>query len=808
MPQINGLVSGLDINSILNSLATSLREPATALQSRQALITKKQSAWNSIDAQVGKLQSAAKILQDLFKSSSPLSVAVSDPSILSAKSTDQASVGTHVISVQRLAQSQKSLAQGVESNDQRIMGTGSITIHTGVGADDHDVTGATALSFLNNGVGVSLGSIKITDRFGASASIDLSQAETVQDVLDTISAASGVRVTASLNQDGTGIKIVDDTNSTNGALKIEEDGGTTAASLNIATGSSGVSSATFEGGDLDPLYKVTLSDSNNTLNTLRIALNNLGGPFSASLLNDGTTSNANHLVLNSSQTGSIGALAISVQTDAISQELVGNGNGAKGATLGDYQLHVGGLSDASDVSLLTVGAQNYTVRNVGQNTGVGFEVEVEKKTGKLQFFEDGVASNVSGEIRADYQPPALSFAEIQTAEDSWVKVGSSNTIDVYSHNNTLTSAIGGINLTLIDADPAKQVQVKVQNDISSINKAVQDIITAYNSTLDMINGQNTYNPETKAKGGPLFGDSQLFSLESQISNLLVNDVPGLDSNANSIFQLGVGAGEGGKLTLDTTRLNDWLTNRFDDTKAILTKTLNAAPSAIVTAQSTAVGYDKQTLVDGVTSSDNFGPGGQGWMDNTPNIYPDTIALQFSSTLTLTQALISTVNSAGMPTHEWGVKDYDLQYLRIGGNPSTENDWLTLASVRDNTQGTNIHSFNVQTDQMRVKVLGSNAADGQSRLVEFQVTQASGVASRMVSTLNALRDPANGIVTNANKNLQEEYDRLGSQITNIDTRADAAVARFQKQYSDMEQALANMQAQGNMLTSQLSILSRG
>src|SRR5688572_27777864 len=72
----------------------------------------------------------------------------------------------------------------------------------------------TLLSSLNGGAGVTLGSITITDRQGDSATIDLSGAKTVQDVLDAISDESDIDVTARLKPSGNGIQLVDDSGGT------------------------------------------------------------------------------------------------------------------------------------------------------------------------------------------------------------------------------------------------------------------------------------------------------------------------------------------------------------------------------------------------------------------------------------------------------------------------------------------------------------------------------------------------------------------------------------------------------------------
>src|SRR5215475_13954949 len=69
---------------------------------------------------------------------------------------------------------------------------------------------STPLASLRQGQGIQPGSIAITDRAGNTATVDLSQAVTVGDVIDAISAASGVNVTATANSTQRGLTIIDD----------------------------------------------------------------------------------------------------------------------------------------------------------------------------------------------------------------------------------------------------------------------------------------------------------------------------------------------------------------------------------------------------------------------------------------------------------------------------------------------------------------------------------------------------------------------------------------------------------------------
>ena len=88
----------------------------------------------------------------------------------------------------------------------------------------------TPLSSLRGGAGIDLSGGMIITNGQASATIDLSTAQTVEDLLNAINGA-GIQVSASINAAGTGINIINPTQGPQ--MTIAENGGTTAADLGI-----------------------------------------------------------------------------------------------------------------------------------------------------------------------------------------------------------------------------------------------------------------------------------------------------------------------------------------------------------------------------------------------------------------------------------------------------------------------------------------------------------------------------------------------------------------------------------------------
>jgi flagellar hook-associated protein 3 FlgL len=134
---------------------------------------------------------------------------------------------------------QTTIGQGAQAPTQisasTVFGTLSSRI---IGATDltPSVTAQTQLSTLGGATsgGVHLGQINISNGSGTSATVDLSSAQTLGDVVNDINAASVGSITAALTTSGITL-----TGASSDNITVTENGSTTAADLGILTGSSG-----------------------------------------------------------------------------------------------------------------------------------------------------------------------------------------------------------------------------------------------------------------------------------------------------------------------------------------------------------------------------------------------------------------------------------------------------------------------------------------------------------------------------------------------------------------------------------------
>jgi flagellar hook-associated protein 2 len=221
-----GLISGINYSDIVDQLMALQAKPRDALQTKNDDLKKKQTAITELEAMLYAL----KYLSDnLGKDAiySKTDVTSNNAGLISVKSTGTPALGRYVFTPLRMAQNQHLLSSGFRSAADKI-GVGKISLRFG-----KDLGDSLDLGTLNGGEGFSRGKILITDRSGAQAEIDLSTAQTVDDVLEAVNNNNAIDVTAEAV--GGRIRLTDNTQQTVSNLRVQEvGGGTTAASLGLA----------------------------------------------------------------------------------------------------------------------------------------------------------------------------------------------------------------------------------------------------------------------------------------------------------------------------------------------------------------------------------------------------------------------------------------------------------------------------------------------------------------------------------------------------------------------------------------------
>jgi len=272
-----GLISGLDINGIVEQLIAIEARPRDLVNQRNAVIQSQQVAFQDINARLLALKGSADSLSGSTSFSGTTSSS-SDESVVSVSSGIGATPGTYQFTVGRLVAAQQSITRGFQdSNSTPISAAGgTISFDRGEARLDSE----TRLSNLNGGAGVNRGYIRITDRSGSTSLVDLRAVVSVDDVVDRINTSTGTNVLAQV--DGDGLTITDVSGGVGDLLITDVGTSGTATSLGIAGNS------TLDGDGDDGVLTGT------TINTV-------GRDSLLSSLNDGKgirTDGGNDLVIN------------------------------------------------------------------------------------------------------------------------------------------------------------------------------------------------------------------------------------------------------------------------------------------------------------------------------------------------------------------------------------------------------------------------------------------------------------------------------------------------------------------------------
>ncbi|MCG3128332.1 MAG: hypothetical protein CHACPFDD_03215 [Phycisphaerae bacterium] len=190
-----GLISGLDIAGLVDQLIAVDARPKELLARRIAVLDAQRTALLELSARVSAMLSRITSLSNsaTFRT---LKGTSSNPSALSATLGEGATAGAYTFMVRSLATAHQLVSGGIGSADT-LLGAGRISLESSAARVTRDAD----LDELNGFSGVQRGSFRITDGDGKSATVDISGAQTISDVIDAINSA-GTAISAALLGDG------------------------------------------------------------------------------------------------------------------------------------------------------------------------------------------------------------------------------------------------------------------------------------------------------------------------------------------------------------------------------------------------------------------------------------------------------------------------------------------------------------------------------------------------------------------------------------------------------------------------------
>lgn len=439
----------------------------------------------------------------------------------------------------------------------------------------------TLLTSLRGGTGLgTLGSLQITDRSGATASVNLAGSETLDDVISAINA-SGLGVSAGYNAARNGLTIRDTTGAIASNL-IVADGDATGTATKLGLAQS-VAAAQVDGGTLArqvvsrntllssynagqgvSLGSFTIVDSAGQTGT--VDLNALG----AKTIGDAIDAVNNLSIGVQARLNEAGDGILLVDTAAGSGTL-GVKEAAGGHTAADLHL----LGEAQDITLAGQpakgidGSTTFTIEISATDTLTDLVTKINDLHvgATASVFSDGAGSRPlhlsllstnsgrAGALQVDSSAAGFDFSELAAGQDALLQLGDSNSASggrlIASSSNTFTGIGTGLNVTIAGTS-TEPVSVSVGQSTKAVTSAVQLFVDQVNKLQDKLAGYTAYSTTDNTKG-TLFGSSETLRIESELSRVITGRFSGVGS-IHSLAELGISVDENGKLTLDAARL--------------------------------------------------------------------------------------------------------------------------------------------------------------------------------------------------------------------------------------------------------------
>lgn len=477
---LSGLISGVDWRSLVDQLIELERAPQTRLRNEQTALSRRSDAYNNLINELLTLQTKARALAQGGLFQQRLATAA-DSSVVTATAATATPTGPYSISISQLATAARQV--GAANIGARLSDTSDVSAV--VLADAPLATPITAGTFTVNG-----------------ATITISTTDTLQQVFDKISDATGGAVTASYNPTTDRIEL-------NSSAPIQ---------LGSAADTSNFLRVT----------RLTQNGTGSVTSTLPLGVVNqsvaLQNANFATAISDGG-SGAGEFVINGV------SISFNVATDTLADVLARINNSAAGV-LAQYD-------PIQDRVVLT----NKTTGNVAMHLA--------DVTGN--FLEaTGLLASAGGSFVAGQDL-------VYTLNGSAPLTSRSNAITAESHGIsglTITALTTGTTTVTVTADPTP-ARAAIEEFVAQYNK-VQSLIASATATASSATGTTT--------NGVLAGDRDVAALANELRRLVFGEVTGLSGSITRLDQLGYSTnGNDDTLSLrDAAQLTEQLASRLGD----------------------------------------------------------------------------------------------------------------------------------------------------------------------------------------------------------------------------------------------------
>lgn len=298
------------------------------------------------------------------------------------------------------------------------------------------------------------------------------------------------------------------------------------------------------------------TDATNLDNDMQ-SLNNLTGPLSARTV---SSSNSSIVTASAASGATVGNHTVVVGSLATTASWASDTVASASTPLAAGSFTITTASGTTSISTGTGTSTLSDVANTINSDDLGVTANVITDANGARL---AIVSNTSGSA-ANFTVTAgtggLGFSQAVNGANASVTVDG---ITLSSASNTVTGALPGVTLNLLNAAPGTSVSLAVAPDTSQASTAINQFVTDYNKAIGDVNTQFT---DSGSGEGVLAGDSVVRSLQSTLQQALdyMYTPSSGTTTVPTLTSLGISVNQDGTLSVDSSTLNSVLQNNFSD----------------------------------------------------------------------------------------------------------------------------------------------------------------------------------------------------------------------------------------------------
>ena len=460
-------------------------------------------------------------------------------------------------------------------------------------------------------------------------------------------------------------------------------------------------------------------------------------------------------------------------------------------------------------------------------------------------------TDISGLSVLAFNGDAINMQQTQAGQDAQITL---NGVNITSSTNRIQSAVKGLTLNLLQAQPGKLLNVSVTPNDEDILSAVQGMVTGYNQLFTTVNSIAGYDAQANT-AGVLMSDPVVRGGMSQIRVQMTTLVTGLSGGIQSLADIGITTQKDGTLNLDNGKLSLALNTHRSSVMALFSvsgqpsdgnitylsslKETQAGNYAINITQPATQGYLNGGTVNSLiigSDNDTFSIRVNGIQSGSISLTqkdyssnPDSLAAEIQTRINNDNAL----NVAGVGVMVSYENDANRFVIRSKSYGSSSQVAITDADMNiGSTIGLQIAASNdsgVNTGGKDIAgTIGGVAASGSGQILTGEtggaqglklfvgdsktgsrgnVVFSRGVVERLNNVLDGLLETNGGIGSRSN-GLNQELQLINQRAKDLNKRMDQLQARLFAQFNAMDALLGSMQATSSALTQTLSTLPYG